>query len=203
MYLVDSPPERGVPSRKTVYRISVTLVKREALGLAPEEGEGAAAASLDAPGQAVRSWRALSAGQLELGRLKAWKRPALGCRGPAGEAAAAGGEGAPRPARQPPPLRRCCSFRHGSGGGEVLRARALARSKRHASSGCLALPPAAQEHRLLRPPRGRCPSLGAETVAESPSRVNIVKGSAVAAAPLNLKTAFPLWDENCGVVGAF
>uniref|UniRef100_A0ACB8GEH8 Uncharacterized protein n=1 Tax=Sphaerodactylus townsendi TaxID=933632 RepID=A0ACB8GEH8_9SAUR len=156
MYLV----ERGVHPRKTVYRISVTLVKREALGLAQED-EAAAGAPLEAAGPAVRSWRALSAGQLELGRLKAWRRAALGCRGAAAEASAAtaGGEAALRPGRQPLPLRRCCSFRHGGGGGETLRARALARAKRHASSGCLG----AQESRLLHlSPRG------APSIAEAP-----------------------------------
>ncbi|KAJ6665314.1 hypothetical protein lerEdw1_004363 [Lerista edwardsae] len=187
MYLLDSsdPPsapsspcaaERATPQRKTVYRISVTLVKKEAVGWASlEEREEAAAAA-----QAARTFRTLSSGHLELGRPKVasraqpgWRRRAADARGKDALAAAAahhllaGSEeeegnaarspvvlpeeeeaaaaataaflGPGRQAAPAVPLRRSCSFRHWSGG-EVLRLRALARTKRHSSSGCLSLP---------------------------------------------------------------
>nr|XP_060639876.1 arf-GAP with GTPase, ANK repeat and PH domain-containing protein 1 isoform X2 [Anolis sagrei ordinatus] len=149
--------------RRAVYRISVTLVKKEALAVAPwpphgllleeeeedeeeeeedaeqepERGRGAAAS--------FRSFRALSTGQLELGRLKVSSRRSH-----------AGPTPPPPPPPLPPPLpplRRSCSFRHWSGGGgggaEGLRLRALARSKRHSSSGCLALGPGAGRSRSV------------------------------------------------------
>ncbi|XP_069717861.1 collagen alpha-1(XVII) chain-like [Phaenicophaeus curvirostris] len=106
MYLLDSgePPaasapsaaagmQRGAPPRKTVYRISVTMVKKELLG--PRRGgRGPGSASLTRAGLllleeededeeegeeerervpspgGLRGCRALSTGQLELGRLK-------------------------------------------------------------------------------------------------------------------------------------
>uniref|UniRef100_A0ABM5EJY9 Arf-GAP with GTPase, ANK repeat and PH domain-containing protein 1 isoform X4 n=1 Tax=Pogona vitticeps TaxID=103695 RepID=A0ABM5EJY9_9SAUR len=197
MYLLDGrdPPsapssaggmQRGAPQRKTVYRISVTLVKKEALGGLPlqkEREESAAAAAASAGGEAFRRFRALSTGQLELGHLKVSRRGGLNLRWPQAEArrrevaqeatflaprgfGAAGAPAALRPPspparfeeglsaertarspgkRHPPdpvPLRRSCSFRHGNGA-EALRLRALARTKRHSSSGCLSLPDAA------------------------------------------------------------
>ncbi|XP_053218836.1 arf-GAP with GTPase, ANK repeat and PH domain-containing protein 1 isoform X3 [Podarcis raffonei] len=208
MYLLDSSDpasapsspgaaERGTPQRKTVYRISVTLVKKEPLGSAalprdgflPEQQQHESAGA--AAGHAFRSSRALSTGQLELGRLKVTRRAGLGFRwppaeargkkdsapeggplrgsqqqqeeaGPAGlpkhspaEEAASGGLVPARPAAAAAPLRRSCSFRHWSGG-EALRLRALARTKRHSSSGCLSLPAGGAGRSLSagrRPPR--------------------------------------------------
>ncbi|XP_073162906.1 arf-GAP with GTPase, ANK repeat and PH domain-containing protein 1 isoform X8 [Lepidochelys kempii] len=191
MYLLDSSepraaaasPERmqrGTPQRKTVYRISVTMVKKELLaaegsgpGLEPSRprrragGQPPGSASLPRAGLLLeeaeeeaeeqppspcgfRTFRTLSTGQLELGRL----RPcALGAvPGPGGESPgappehglAARGDPAGRPAEaeqgpgEPGRLRRSFSFRHWSGGD---LARALCRDTRHSSSGCLAPPP--------------------------------------------------------------
>ncbi|XP_063256080.1 arf-GAP with GTPase, ANK repeat and PH domain-containing protein 1 isoform X2 [Prinia subflava] len=205
MYLLDSsePPaaaasspermQRGTPQRKTVYRISVTMVKKELLGpesgragpelprrgrsrppgsssltraglllLEEEEGEEEGEERDTVPSPCgFRTFRTLSTGQLELGRLKVPRRagpPVPGApRGSAGagEAAAAAasppgeeedkdrgpGEPAPgerghSPRRQPGLLRRSFSFRHWSGGGAEP-----ARVRRHSSSGCLPGPP--------------------------------------------------------------
>uniref|UniRef100_A0A672VD77 ArfGAP with GTPase domain, ankyrin repeat and PH domain 1 n=1 Tax=Strigops habroptila TaxID=2489341 RepID=A0A672VD77_STRHB len=166
MYLLDSssePPaaassspermQRGTPQRKTVYRISVTMVKKELL--APESGHPSPEAGLllveeeegEEEGEerdrvpspcGFRTFRTLSTGQLELGRLKVPRRagppfPAeLALGGPRGSPA-------PDPWRQPGLLRRSFSFRHWSGGGELPRA--PARVRRHSSSGCLPGPP--------------------------------------------------------------
>ncbi|XP_075463465.1 uncharacterized protein LOC142498812 [Ascaphus truei] len=87
MYLLDpSPPpgrpmQRGAPQRKTVYRISLTLVKKELLGdtllekCTEEEGE-----ELDTfpPHPGLRNFRTRSTGQLELGRLRV-TRKTQGC----------------------------------------------------------------------------------------------------------------------------
>ncbi|XP_066045484.1 arf-GAP with GTPase, ANK repeat and PH domain-containing protein 1 isoform X4 [Chamaea fasciata] len=207
MYLLDSsePPaaaasspermQRGTPQRKTVYRISVTMVKKELLGpesghagpelprrgrsrppgsssltraglllLEEEEGEEEGEERDTVPSPCgFRTFRTLSTGQLELGRLKVPRRagpPLPGApRGSAGhgEAAAAaaasppgeeedkdGGPGEPAPGerghspwRQPGLLRRSFSFRHWSGGGGAEPARV----RRHSSSGCLPGPP--------------------------------------------------------------
>ncbi|XP_074856697.1 arf-GAP with GTPase, ANK repeat and PH domain-containing protein 1 isoform X2 [Carettochelys insculpta] len=136
MYLLASsepPPERlqrAGPPRRTIYRISVTMVKREPLeppraGLLPEDEQG------EEPPAAGRTFRTLSTGQLELSRLQV-----AGRRLPPGP-------------EEPGRLRRSFSFRHWSGG-ELLRARA----KRHRSSGCLA-PPAAGEGLSQAGPRQR------------------------------------------------
>ncbi|XP_069790484.1 arf-GAP with GTPase, ANK repeat and PH domain-containing protein 1 isoform X2 [Narcine bancroftii] len=99
MYLLDSEPypemmKRGTPQRKTVYRISLTLVKREATPpaesssrAAPSHGQQGASAGDSPPCAAeaedefetqgsVRSFRTFSTGHLELGKLKVarnWK----------------------------------------------------------------------------------------------------------------------------------
>lgn len=160
MHLRDSM-QRGAAQRRTVYRISVTLVKKELLGagggspgrererrrrggsqppacgslpraaLLLEEDEEEDEQERDAPGPG-RPFRALSAGQLELGRLQ----PPARTPGPGpGRWARAEGAAGSSPARQPGLLRRSFSFRHRSGAELRVRAR------RHSSSGCLAAPP--------------------------------------------------------------
>ncbi|XP_015723239.1 arf-GAP with GTPase, ANK repeat and PH domain-containing protein 1 isoform X3 [Coturnix japonica] len=210
MYLLDSsePPaaaspermQRGTPQRKTVYRISVTMVKKELLG--PDGGPEPAQRGRRGGGQpgsrslpraglllveeeegeeqeeggeekdrvpspcGFRNFRTLSTGQLELGRLKVPRRsgqppaePPLGWpRHPGAREAATCSEhgaaaGSPpaevagpgrSPRRQPGLLRRSFSFRQWSGG-ELLRARALGRVRRHSSSGCIPAPAAPSE----------------------------------------------------------
>ncbi|KAM4559569.1 arf-GAP with GTPase, ANK repeat and PH domain-containing protein 1 isoform 2-T2 [Odontesthes bonariensis] len=101
MYLLDRM-ERGAPQRKTVYRISLTLVKRESLDAAGGSGDAAAedatagGCSREAEVQRsglleqlqevedesdelsshgfMRSFRTFSTGQLELGRSKVSRR---------------------------------------------------------------------------------------------------------------------------------
>ncbi|XP_041638042.1 arf-GAP with GTPase, ANK repeat and PH domain-containing protein 1 isoform X1 [Cheilinus undulatus] len=104
MYLLDSSVsdrmERGTPQRKTVYRISLTLVKRESLdkddgGLGPRRAENPKLSAFRKEGSVevqhggleqlkevedeaeefsshglMRNFRTFSTGQLELGRLK-------------------------------------------------------------------------------------------------------------------------------------
>ncbi|XP_077304352.1 arf-GAP with GTPase, ANK repeat and PH domain-containing protein 1 isoform X1 [Lithobates pipiens] len=83
MYLLDPAPppmERGTPQRKTVYRISLTLVKKELvsgesrLERCPEEEEGGGGGGEETdtfpPHPGLRNFRTRSTGQLELGRLR-------------------------------------------------------------------------------------------------------------------------------------
>ncbi|XP_065417241.1 arf-GAP with GTPase, ANK repeat and PH domain-containing protein 1 isoform X10 [Chrysemys picta bellii] len=210
MYLLDSsePPaaaspermQRGTPQRKTVYRISVTMVKKELLaaeGSSPglelprprrrAGGPPPGSASLTRAGLLLeeaeeegeelplspcgfRTFRTLSTGQLELGRLQVARRagrrvpPELTRRwpGPAGNGSsppsgpgsvpgaapedglAARGDPAGRPAEAEQglgePGRLRRSFSFRHWSGGEL-ARALCRDKRHSSSGCLAPPP--------------------------------------------------------------
>nr|KAF6493434.1 ArfGAP with GTPase domain, ankyrin repeat and PH domain 1 [Rousettus aegyptiacus] len=200
MYLLDgsgepaSPPSdampRGTPPRKTVYRISVTMVRKEQLAaggpdprparrfrparspdapgrLVEEEAEEAAGAE-DPEGRGPSAWgvrtsRARSTGQLELGRL----RPCARAPRPADLAGSPpAGEQEPRsPAPGSPdveraraaPLRRSLSFRHASGL-EAPRGRALGRGRRHSSSGNLAWAPGGEA--------GAQPAAGAPPAAE-------------------------------------
>nr|XP_051697568.1 LOW QUALITY PROTEIN: arf-GAP with GTPase, ANK repeat and PH domain-containing protein 1 [Oryctolagus cuniculus] len=172
MYLLDSsgepasPPAdampRGTPPRKTVYRISVTMVRKEQLaasgpdprparrprpprspdapGRLVEEAEEAAGAE-DSEDREPRAWdlrtfRTRSTGQLELGRL----RPCA--RGPDPVDLAGGGPPAAEEGPSSPdlegaraaPLRRSLSFRHWSGPEESPP---LGVGRRHGSSGSL------------------------------------------------------------------
>ncbi|KAM9123731.1 arf-GAP with GTPase, ANK repeat and PH domain-containing protein 1 isoform 2-T2 [Pangshura tecta] len=184
MYLLDGsePPPAASPERmqrKTVYRISVTMVKKELLaaegsapGLEPPRPRrrpGApppGSASLTRAGLLLeeaeeegeelppapggfRPFRTLSTGQLELGRLQVARR-----RFPpelARRGPGPAGNGSSPPPEAEPGLRRSCSFRHW-GGGEL--ARALCRDERHGSSGCLAPPPGPAAARAEPPAPG-------------------------------------------------
>ncbi|XP_075036502.1 arf-GAP with GTPase, ANK repeat and PH domain-containing protein 1 isoform X2 [Mixophyes fleayi] len=86
MYLLDPAPpqmERGTPQRKTVYRISLTLVKKELLAdtrleRCPEE-EGEEQDTFP-PHPGLRNFRTRSTGQLELGRLRVTRTSPRGAR---------------------------------------------------------------------------------------------------------------------------
>ncbi|XP_053326453.1 arf-GAP with GTPase, ANK repeat and PH domain-containing protein 1 isoform X2 [Spea bombifrons] len=91
MYLLDPAPpsmERGTPQRKTVYRISLTLVKKELvadtrLEKCPEE-EGEEQDTFP-PHPGLRNFRTRSTGQLELGRLRVSRALPRGPRARSGE----------------------------------------------------------------------------------------------------------------------
>ncbi|XP_072274601.1 arf-GAP with GTPase, ANK repeat and PH domain-containing protein 1 isoform X1 [Pyxicephalus adspersus] len=156
MYLLDPAPpqmERGTPQRKTVYRISLTLVKKELVGdsrleRCPEEEEEH---DTFPPHPGLRNFRTRSTGQLELGRLRLTRTPETG-PGDAEQSPPACSppqQPAPIPAapdynephaqawekRHPSLLRRSFSFRHWNG--ELLKIRSLTRDKHHSSSSCL------------------------------------------------------------------
>ncbi|XP_051046718.1 arf-GAP with GTPase, ANK repeat and PH domain-containing protein 1 isoform X1 [Phodopus roborovskii] len=171
MYLLDgsgepaSPPAdampRGTPPRKTVYRISVTMVRKEQLaapaalparrprparspdapGRLEEEAEEAAAEDPEAGPRAwdFRAFRTRSTGQLELGRL----RPCTRGGEPADLMGSPSAEGPSSPdgeEARAAPLRRSLSFRHWSEP-EPPRSPALSGGRRHSSSGSLAWVP--------------------------------------------------------------
>uniref|UniRef100_A0AAY5EQG3 ArfGAP with GTPase domain, ankyrin repeat and PH domain 1 n=1 Tax=Electrophorus electricus TaxID=8005 RepID=A0AAY5EQG3_ELEEL len=150
MYLLDGnyPErlERGTPQRKTVYRISLTLVKKESFAY---RREGSAETPRACPLEEVkevedetdefsshahRNFRTFSTGQLELGRLKISRKlhePRDSSPSPTEQ-----GPDTPSAKRHPSLLRRSFSFRHWTGG-ELLRLRTLSKQKHHSSSGCL------------------------------------------------------------------
>lgn len=171
MYLLDgsgepaSPPAdampRGTPPRKTVYRISVTMVRKEQLAApaprptrrprparspdAPErleeEAEEAAAEDPEAGprGWDFRAFRTRSTGQLELGRLRPCARGAE----PTDLLGSPSGEGPSSPdgeEARAAPLRRSLSFRHWNEP-EAPRSPALSGGRRHSSSGSLVWAP--------------------------------------------------------------
>ncbi|XP_035297006.1 arf-GAP with GTPase, ANK repeat and PH domain-containing protein 1 isoform X11 [Cricetulus griseus] len=171
MYLLDgsgepaSPPAdampRGTPPRKTVYRISVTMVRKEQLvapaplptrrlrparspdapGRLEEEAEEAAAEDPEAGPRAwdFRAFRTRSTGQLELGRL----RPCTRDTEPTDLMGSPSAEGPSSPdgeEARAAPLRRSLSFRHWSEP-EAPRSPALSGGRRHSSSGSLAWAP--------------------------------------------------------------
>lgn len=172
MYLLDGSGEpasspadamsRGTPPRKTVYRISVTMVRKEQLAapaprptrrprparspeapgrLEEEEAEEAAAEDPEIGPRAwdFRAFRTRSTGQLELGRLRPCARGAepgdlLGSPTAEGPSSPDGEEA------RAAPLRRSLSFRHWSEP-DAPRSPALSGGRRHSSSGSLAWAP--------------------------------------------------------------
>ncbi|XP_029394911.1 arf-GAP with GTPase, ANK repeat and PH domain-containing protein 1 isoform X6 [Mus pahari] len=171
MYLLDGSGEpasssadamsRGTPPRKTVYRISVTMVRKEQLaapaprptrrprparspeapGRLDEEAEEAAAEDPEIGPRAwdFRAFRTRSTGQLELGRLRPCARGAE----PADLMGSPTAEGPSSPdgeEARAAPLRRSLSFRHWSEP-EAPRSPALSGGRRHSSSGSLTWAP--------------------------------------------------------------
>ncbi|XP_032757486.1 arf-GAP with GTPase, ANK repeat and PH domain-containing protein 1 isoform X5 [Rattus rattus] len=171
MYLLDGSGEpasspadtmsRGTPPRKTVYRISVTMVRKEQLaapaprptrrsrparspeapGRLEEEAEEAAAEDPEIGPRAwdFRAFRTRSTGQLELGRLRPCARDTeptdlMGSPTTEGPSSPDGEEA------RAAPLRRSLSFRHWSEP-EAPRSPALSGGRRHSSSGSLAWMP--------------------------------------------------------------
>ncbi|XP_041506227.1 arf-GAP with GTPase, ANK repeat and PH domain-containing protein 1 isoform X5 [Microtus oregoni] len=199
MYLLDgsgepaSPPAdampRGTPPRKTVYRISVTMVRKEQLaaptprptrrprparspdapGRLEEEAEEAAAEDSEAGPRAwdFRAFRTRSTGQLELGRL----RP---CTRGAEPVDLMGSPSAERPSSpdveeaRAAPLRRSLSFRHWSEP-EAPRSPALSGGRRHSSSGSLAWAPDDEVEAEASPE----PVTGAQPVAEKRNTLDV------------------------------
>ncbi|XP_075385303.1 arf-GAP with GTPase, ANK repeat and PH domain-containing protein 1 isoform X4 [Tenrec ecaudatus] len=163
MYLLDGggEPAEARPPKKTVYRISVTMVRKDLLAAAGPDRLPAprprTARSPDAPGRlapeageneagrarawAARTFRTRSTGQLERGRLRL-------CR-PEPAEAGAGGPPAWEPGRpdgespRTAPLQRSLSFRQRSGP-EPPREPAAGGARRHSSSGSLGCAPGAE-----------------------------------------------------------
>ncbi|XP_060224804.1 arf-GAP with GTPase, ANK repeat and PH domain-containing protein 1 isoform X6 [Meriones unguiculatus] len=190
MYLLEgsgepaSPPAdampRGTPPRKTVYRISVTMVRKEQLaapaprptrrprparspdapGRLEEEVEEAVAEEPEAGPRAwdFRAFRTRSTGQLELGRL----RPCARGTEPTDLLGSPSGEGPSSPdgeEARAAPLRRSLSFRHWNEP-EAPRSPALSGGRRHSSSGSLAWAPddEVEEEAVLEPLSGAQPA---------------------------------------------
>uniref|UniRef100_A0A673H3P5 Arf-GAP with GTPase, ANK repeat and PH domain-containing protein 1-like n=1 Tax=Sinocyclocheilus rhinocerous TaxID=307959 RepID=A0A673H3P5_9TELE len=173
MYVLDGNyperMERGTPQRKTVYRISLTLVKKETLQdgggsahrrlenpkVTAYRREGAADAQRSSPLEELkevedetdefsahsymRNFRTFSTGHLELGRLKISRR----AQNPS--VAGRPKRASPKPAPETPPVKRHPSLLRRSfsfrhwTGGELIRIRALSKEKHHSSSGCIGL----------------------------------------------------------------
>ncbi|CAO2625385.1 Arf-GAP with GTPase, ANK repeat and PH domain-containing protein 1 [Lemmus lemmus] len=199
MYLLDgsgepvSPPAdampRGTPPRKTVYRISVTMVRKEQLaaptprptrrprparspdapGRLEEEAEEAAAEDPEAGPRAwdFRAFRTRSTGQLELGRLRPCTRgaePADLMDSPSAERPSSPDVEEARAA----PLRRSLSFRHWSEP-EAPGSPALSGERRHSSSGSLAWAPDDEVEAEASPE----PVAGAQPVAEKRNTLDV------------------------------
>ncbi|XP_034377625.2 arf-GAP with GTPase, ANK repeat and PH domain-containing protein 1 isoform X3 [Arvicanthis niloticus] len=199
MYLLDGSGEpasspadamsRGTPPRKTVYRISVTMVRKEQLAApaprptprprparSPEapgrlEEEEAEEASAEEPEIRPRAWdfrafRTRSTGQLELGRLRPCARgaePADLMGSPSAEPSSPDGEEA-----RAAPLRRSLSFRHWSEP-EAPRSPALSSGRRHSSSGSLAWAPDDEVEADIVPE----PVAGAQPAAEKRNTLDV------------------------------
>uniref|UniRef100_E9Q3K3 Arf-GAP with GTPase, ANK repeat and PH domain-containing protein 1 n=1 Tax=Mus musculus TaxID=10090 RepID=E9Q3K3_MOUSE len=199
MYLLDSSGEpasspadamsRGTPPRKTVYRISVTMVRKEQLaapaprptrrprparspeapGRLEEEAEEAAAEDPEIGPRAwdFRAFRTRSTGQLELGRLRPCSRsaePADLMGSPTAEAPSSPDGEEARAA----PLRRSLSFRHWSEP-EAPRSPALSGGRRHSSSGSLAWAPDDEVEADVVPE----PVAGAQPAAEKRNTLDV------------------------------
>uniref|UniRef100_A0A8P4GFW5 Arf-GAP with GTPase, ANK repeat and PH domain-containing protein 1 n=1 Tax=Dicentrarchus labrax TaxID=13489 RepID=A0A8P4GFW5_DICLA len=168
MYLLDSNcterMERGTPQRKTVYRISLTLVKRESLddedgGPGPRRAENPKVSAFRREGSTEVQRGSLleqlkevedesdefssdSQGQevVDSGRLTedlCTEPPQTdGSMEERSPDLNASSPETPPLKRPPGLLRRSFSFRHWSGG-ELLRLRALSKDKHHSSSGCI------------------------------------------------------------------
>ncbi|XP_031224223.1 arf-GAP with GTPase, ANK repeat and PH domain-containing protein 1 isoform X4 [Mastomys coucha] len=199
MYLLDGSGEpasspadtmsRGTPPRKTVYRISVTMVRKEQLaapaprptrrprparspeapGRLEEEAEEAAAEDPEIGPRAwdFRAFRTRSTGQLELGRLRPCARGAE----PADLMDSPTAEGPSSPdgeEARAAPLRRSLSFRHWSEP-EAPRSPALSSGRRHSSSGSLAWAPDDEvEEDVVREPVA-----GAQPAAEKRNTLDV------------------------------
>uniref|UniRef100_A0AAX7UA43 Arf-GAP with GTPase, ANK repeat and PH domain-containing protein 1 n=1 Tax=Astatotilapia calliptera TaxID=8154 RepID=A0AAX7UA43_ASTCA len=171
MYLLDSSSsermERGAPQRKTVYRISLTLVKRESLedeDSVPRRAENPKVGAFRREGSAevqrgglleqlkevedesedfssshgyMRNFRTFSTGQLELGRLKICRKQLLQRGAKATSPLAEPGQEDGGERERPPGLLRRSFSFRHWSGGELLRLRALSKDKHHSSSGCI------------------------------------------------------------------
>uniref|UniRef100_A0A4W6C1S6 ArfGAP with GTPase domain, ankyrin repeat and PH domain 1 n=1 Tax=Lates calcarifer TaxID=8187 RepID=A0A4W6C1S6_LATCA len=171
MYLLDSNcterMERGTPQRKTVYRISLTLVKRESLDDGgsgprraenPKVGRGGGGSGLleqlkevedesdelSASHGYMRNFRTFSTGQLELGRLKVSRKHHLQKELKEKATSPLQEEETPEisspetpPLKRPPGLLRRSFSFRHWTGSELLRLRALSKDKHHSSSGCI------------------------------------------------------------------
>uniref|UniRef100_A0A8C9X316 ArfGAP with GTPase domain, ankyrin repeat and PH domain 1 n=1 Tax=Sander lucioperca TaxID=283035 RepID=A0A8C9X316_SANLU len=148
MYLLDSNcterMERGTPQRKTVYRISLTLVKRESLD---DDDDAPQRPKVSGPVDIQRSGLLEQLKEVEdesddfssshgymrnFRTFNALKKDI--CTETVEERSSDAPLSTPPLKRAPGLLRRSFSFRHWSGG-ELLRLRALSKDKHHSSSG--------------------------------------------------------------------